>query len=92
MLVFRDFLNYSRFLPAFLQRWACPFFLEVLLLFTLSNMIHEGMNGGQQCCGAGAALFGRSREKRGGSGSSSTAQAQALTLCLKKRNKQNCYQ
>ena len=48
----------------------------------------------QQCCGAGAALFGWSRswshEKRGGSGSSSSAQAPALTPCLKKRDKQNC--
>ena len=36
-----------------------------------------------QCCGAGAALFGpsRSREKRGDSGSSSTAQAPAMTPC-----------
>ena len=32
----------------------------------------------------GAALFGRSREKRGGSGYSSTAQALAMTPCVKK--------
>ena len=48
----------------------------------------SGSGSDHQCSGAGAALFGRSREKRGGS--SSTAQAPALNLCLKKRNKQNC--
>ena len=37
----------------------------------------------RQCCGAGAALFGRSREKTGGSGSSYTAQASVLKRCLK---------
>ena len=45
----------------------------------------------KQCCGAGAALFGRSRsrENRGGSGSSSTAQAAAMTPCLKKGYNKN---
>ena len=42
-----------------------------------------------QCFGACAALFGRSREKRGGSGSSSTAQAPAMAPCLKKRYNKN---
>ena len=40
-----------------------------------------------QCYGAGAALFGRSREKR--AGSSSTAQAPAMAPCLKKRYNKN---
>ena len=55
--------------------------LKLVSLFVNNNVT------GTQCCGAVAALFGRSRscEKRGGSGSSSTAQAPTLTLCLKKK-------
>ena len=68
-----------------LKHWINFFFFNHSQAVLLSEM---GVRSFNQCCGA--ALFSRSREKRGGSGSSSTAQPPALTLCLKKRNKLNC--
>ena len=68
-------------LVLFIQSFGIPVESMSKLLQTLDQVSALGPG---QCCGAGAALFGRSRSREKGGGSSSTAQAPAMSLCLKK--------